>query len=166
VQATSCILYNRVDDEVVKASARDFLNRYKEGDLPLLNQVECTILRVARKILIISTYPKLRERLEQELKLAPEMTRFVLPPTALDLSYGDEAAFHGLWFEKIKLLQRTRLEQLLDAFLRIEASIEVDFSAARSRLRGGERQIGGFEYYGLNGKHYAFKNIMKNLKIA
>jgi hypothetical protein len=159
------ILYNRIDDGAVKAAAREFLNRYKEGELPLLNQVECSHLRVTRKILVISAYPNLRKRLQHDLTVAPELTRFILPPTALDLSYASELLFHGMWFEHIKALPGTELEKLLDTFLKMERAIEEDFKVARSKLSGSETQLAGFEYYGLNGKHYAFKNIMHNLKI-
>jgi hypothetical protein len=158
-------LYNRIDDGAVKAAAREFLNRYKEGELPLLNQVECSHLRVTRKILVISAYPNLRKRLQHDLTVAPELTRFILPPTALDLSYASELLFHGMWFEHIKALPGTELEKLLDTFLKMERAIEEDFKVARSKLSGSETQLAGFEYYGLNGKHYAFKNIMHNLKI-
>jgi len=160
------VLYNRNDDGAVKESAREFLDRYKEGDLPILNQVECTFLRIGRKMLILAAYPGLRQRLRKELESVPEMVRFVSPPTALDLSYASEVAFHALFFEKIKQLDGAQLNRLLDPLLSAERSIEEDFKTARSKLTGGEAQLGGaFEYYGINGKHYAFKNIMKNLKI-
>jgi hypothetical protein len=160
------VLHNRIDDGAVKESAREFLDRYEEGELPILNQVECSFLRVSRKMMILSEYPALRKRLRKELESVPEMVRFVRPPTALDLSFASEVAFHALFFERIKQLDEAQLRHLLDSFLKAEGSIEEDFKAARSRLIGGEVQHGGaFEDYGINGKHYAFKNIMKNLKI-
>ncbi len=163
--AAVCFLYNRIDDGAVKVTAREFLNRYKEAELPLLNQVECSNLRVTRKSLIIAAYPKLRERIRHDLDIAPELVRFILPPTALDLSYASEILFNGACFERIKGLPVIELQRLLDALLKIEQAIEEDYKTARSRLSNDEKQIGGFEYYGVNGKHYAFKNIMRNLKI-
>jgi hypothetical protein len=73
--------------------------------------------------------------------------------------------FHCVWFEKIKVLSVAELEKLLEALLKMEQAIEEDFKEARSRLSGSETQLGGFEYYGLNGKHWAVRNIMHNLKI-
>jgi hypothetical protein len=150
----------------IQAKFWEFLDRYKEGDLPLLNQVERGFLRVSRKMLILAAYPALRERLRKELETVPEMVRFVRPPTALDRSYASEVAFHALLFENIRLLPRAQLERLLGALLKAEGTIGEDFKGARKTLAGGETQVGSaFEYYGLNGKHYAFKNVMKNLKI-
>jgi hypothetical protein len=44
----------------------------------------------------------------------------------------------------------------------MEEQLEDAFRAARQRLADDERQIGGLEFYGTDGKHYSFKNIVKN----
>jgi hypothetical protein len=75
-----CLIYRRTDDEAVKSSCCAFFERYAEAELPLLNQVECSALRVTRKANVISMYPAFREELQEYLKTAPELVRFVHPP--------------------------------------------------------------------------------------
>jgi hypothetical protein len=158
-------LYMQIADANVKTSAREFLDKFRDGHLPLLNQAECAALRLTRKVLIVSSYPKLRERLKCELESMPEMVRFVRPPSALDLSYMNEIIFHHILFDEMQKMPEAALRNLLDELQKLEARIEEDFKKARSQLSVLERQIGGFEYYGINGTHYAFENILKSLKV-
>ncbi len=160
-----CALYQQIDDAATRASARAFLDRYKSADLPLINQVECALLRLTRKISILSLYPDLRTMIDNSLRSAHELIRFVQPPTALQMSYVAEVDMHWAMFQQIKLLPEEALRPLLESLLGTEASIDQDFKLARSRLADSERQIGGFEYYGVDGKHYAFRNILHNFGI-
>lgn len=160
-----CLLHQLTDDGAAKTAARAFLDQYKDADLPLLNQTECAALRLLRKATVVSLYPALREIIRKKLQFAPELTRFVRPPTAFDLSYASELEFHWNTFQKLKTLSVSELRQVLDGLLSAEASIEEDFKKACSKLSDGERQIGGFEHYGVDGKHYAFRNIMHNLNV-
>jgi hypothetical protein len=59
-----------------------------------------------------------------------------------------------------------QLRAQLAELLKIEEKIEVDFQAARAALSDAEWQVGGFEAYGLGGKHYAFKSMPPNLGIS
>jgi hypothetical protein len=63
-------------------------------------------------------------------------------------------------FQRIIMLSDEQLSAHLAELLKIEARIESDFWAARSKLPDSEKQIGGFESYGVGGKHYAFKNML------
>jgi len=157
-----CALYRRTDDEKVKALCRELFDLYKDADLPLLNQVECALLRLTRKISVLSLYQPLRERLQQDLARVPELIRFVRPPTALDVMYPFELSQNHQMFEKIKVLTNAQLQDRLTELLKTEARIEEDFQTARANLPGSEHEIGGFETYGIGGKHYAFKNILIN----
>ena len=53
------------------------------------------------------------------------------------------------------------LTQVLDA----EAKINDDFWDARKNLTDAEKQMLGFEIYGDEGRHYAFKGILGDLGI-
>jgi hypothetical protein len=143
-----------------RALCRAFFDRYKEGELSLLNQVECALLRLTRKISIISLYPPLRQRLASELATAPELIRFVRPPTPLDVMYPVEILQNRQMFGRISVMAESELRTTLTELLKTEASIEEEFRTARAKLSNSEHQIGGFESYGVGGKHYAFKNTL------
>jgi hypothetical protein len=160
-----CALWYRTQDDAVKASCRAFFDRYKDADLPLLNQVECALLRLTRKISILSLYPPLRQRLQKELATAPELIRFVRPPTAANLMYALELLQNHQMFEKIRVLSEAQLRDRLAELLKTEAGLEEDFWKARAALPDAEKEIGGFETYGVGGKPYAFKNILINCSL-
>jgi hypothetical protein len=160
-----CILYVRTDTGLTKSEARAFLDRYKDADLPYLNQVECCMLRMVRKVAVLSVYPQLREKIRQQLQSAPELVRLVHPPTAFGLTYGIELDLHRRSFEQLKLLSEDQLKERLQDLLAAESAIESDYRESRSKLTGWETQIGGFEGYGLGGKHYAFRTFMHELGI-
>lgn len=160
-----CILHQLTTDAEVRAAALAFLNRYKDADLPLLNQVECAALRLLRKVTILALYPPLRAMIADKLQFAPELVRYVQPPTALSLSYVGELEFHWRTFEKLRSLSGSELKSLLDGLLKAEAAVEEEFKTARSKLSNSEAQICGFEFYGMDGKHYAFRNILRNLGV-
>lgn len=160
-----CALYHKTDDEKVKGFCRKFFDLYKDAELLLLNQVECALLRLTRKISVISFYPPLRQRLQQDLATAPELIRFVRPPTALDRMYPLELLHNRAMFERIKVVSDAQLQDCLTELLKIEIAIEEDFRTARAKLPDLERELGGFEGYGVGGKHYAFKNILINCGI-
>jgi hypothetical protein len=153
-------LYFQRADPDTRALCRAFFDRYKEGELPLLNQVECAFLRLTRKISVVSPYPPLRQRLASELATAPELIRFVRPPTPLDVMYPVEILQNRQMLERIRLMPEDELRNMLTELLKTETSIEADFRTARAQLSHSESQIGGFEGYGVGGKHYAFKNIL------
>jgi hypothetical protein len=57
------------------------------------------------------------------------------------------------------------LSSLLTQALDAEAKINDDFWDARKNLTDAEKQMLGFEIYGDEGRHYAFKGILGNLGI-
>lgn len=162
-----CLLWNKIGDDATKATMQAFFDRYRDAELPLLNQVECGFLRLVRKTAILSLYPKLRMTIDEQLRSAPELVRFVRPPTALDLTYSAEVFLHQTTFEQLKGLSQPQLEQQLREILRMENAIEEDYREARSKLTGWEKQMVGaaFETYGVGGKHYTFKNVLINFGI-
>lgn len=91
---------------------------------------------------------------------APELIRFVRPPTALDLMYPIEILHNQQMFERISVMSESQLRTVLPELLKTEARVEENFRTARAQLSNFEKQIGGFEGYGIDGKHYAFKNIL------
>jgi hypothetical protein len=153
-------LYFMTADQKVKGCCRKFFDLHKATQLPILNQVECTLLRLARKISVVHLYPALRERLQQELWTVPEFIRYVNPPTALSLIYPRELSENRRMFEKIKVLSDAELQDLLPKLLKAEAGIDEDFRTANANLPNSEKQQMGFHTYGVGGKHYAFKNIL------
>jgi hypothetical protein len=149
----------------VKEACRAFFDRYKDAELPLVNQFECALLRLTRKYTILSVYPQQRRLIEKELETAPELVRFVRPPTALDRTFLFELATHRQMFERMKTLPEDMMRQWLAEILKTEASIETAFRQERSKLSNSEKQVGRRESYGMGGRHYAFKNILVNLGI-
>jgi hypothetical protein len=161
-----CSLHQLTDDAQIKEQSGQFLERYKEADLPLINNVECAQLRVTRKLLVISIYPEIMKRIEMELKSAPELIRFVSKPTSLGLLYPVEVYEHHKMFESFKALSDIELDERLHYYLKVEATIEGEYKEARAKLADSEKQICDLADYGIGGKHYAFKNIMHNFRIA
>lgn len=160
-----CLLYLHKNTADIKPEAKAFLDKYGDAELPLLNQVECTLLRLNRKTKVLHEYPKLRERIAQAMQSAPELVRFVQPPSAFSMSYASEIELHNGTFERLKLLPDAELQKLLGILLPAEAAIEVEFNVARRKLSDSERQILGFEIYGDGGKHYFFKGVLQNYRI-
>lgn len=160
-----CLIYLRTDDVAAMSEAKAFLDKYKDADLPLLNQVECALLRIARKTIVLRAYPKLRESIAQTLQAAPELIRFVSPPSAFTLTYGTEVELHHRGFEVLKQLSDAELEKPLPMLLSVEAAMEDEFKAARKRLSDSEHQILGFEIYGDGGRHYFFRGVLHNYGI-
>lgn len=161
----ACSIYQITDDASVKEACRTFFDKYKGGELPLLNQAECAGLRVFRKLAVLSLYPDLRKRIEGYLVTAPEMVRFVERPSAFAHVFPFEIELHDRLFSKLKGFGDAELTRWLNDLLKVEQSIEAAFTEARSKLSDSERQIGGFETYGVGGSHYAFKNILRTRNV-
>lgn len=161
----AAVLYHRTTDVAVKARLEAFFDKVRDYPLPPLNQVECALLRLTRKHLVLSIYPQLRQRIEAELKDAPELVRMVRPPTALDQAYADELMLHARTFESLKRLDDPQLERALPVLLKMESELEDRYQEAYKRLSGRETHICGFETYGIGGRHYTFKNFLVNYAI-
>lgn len=160
-----CQIYLRTDDVEAMTEAKTFLDKYKDADLPLLNQVECALLRITRKSNVLRAYPKLREELARALESAPELIRFVSPPSAFTMTYGAEVEHHHRTFEMLKQLSDAELEKLLETLLPMEAAMKDEFWEARKNLPDSERQLLGFEIYGEGGRHYFFRGVLNNYGI-
>jgi len=162
---TVCFLYLHKDTASIKFDAKAFLDKYKDAELPLLNQVECALLRATRKSNVLEQYPQLRGQIANAMQSAPELVRFVERPSALTLTYASEVELHHRTFENLKLLPDTELQKLLNMLLPLEAAMEEPFRAARKNLPDTEREIMGFEIYGEGGRHYFFKGVLRNYGI-
>lgn len=160
-----CVLYLQTDDIDVMTDAKAFLDTYKDAKLPLLNQVECAFLRLVRKANVLQTYPKLREQIFQSLQSAPELIRFVNPPSALSLTYGEEILLHHRTFKDLAQCSDAVLKSMLEQLLPLEAEINDSFWKARKTLPGSEVQMLGFEIYGEGGRHYSFRGVLHNYGI-
>jgi len=161
----ACFLYLQSDDVETMTEAKAFIDKYKDADLPLLNQVECTLLRLVRKGNVLRAYPQLGDEISDALQSAPELIRFVNPPSAFTVTYGTEVAQHHLTFERLKQLSYAEQEKLLGMLMPIEDRMEDEFWKARKKLSGSEVQLLGFEIYGKNARHYAFRGILHNYGI-
>jgi hypothetical protein len=159
------IIFQLTSDPEVKTVTGEFLRRYENGDRPLLNQVECTLLRFTRKRNVLAVYPILRPQIAKALESAPEIERFVDPPNSYSLTYAGEVDQHHRTFAILKTLSEEQLGPLLKLFLEAEEKMNGDFQIARKNLPNTEKQLLGFEIYGEGGNHYAFKGILSNLAI-
>ncbi|WP_316235298.1 MULTISPECIES: hypothetical protein [unclassified Bradyrhizobium] len=159
------VLYYQTKDDEVKKSLRGFFDKVANYELPIINQVECALLRLTRKHFVLSIYPDLRPKLAGELKEAPEIVRLIRPPTVLDSTYSAELELNARAFEAIKRTPEAALRRGLPVLLKIEAELEERFRQARAKLSGSESQSGGFEGYGVGGHHYSFRNILKSTRL-
>lgn len=155
------LLSNKSDNED-KINIINWLLERKEGILNSLNTTETTLLRLTRKQMIINLYPKLRDKIEKELEVAPEIIRFVERPSTLNAALLIENLLHEEQFKILRTMDELSLISLNNQMLEIEKKIEPQFEKAYKELSATETQIGGYEWYGYNGKHYAFKNILIN----
>jgi hypothetical protein len=160
-----CVLHERAIDAAIRDKCRAFLERIADGELPLLNQVECAFLRVVRKLSIMSRHPLLRDKIANQMKAAPELERFVGTLPALDANDDTELALHNLKLTELRSLTKEQLETELADILKTENAMEDDFTAFCATSSGPESRIGGFEYYGMNGRHDAFKTIVRSFRI-
>jgi hypothetical protein len=110
-------------------------------------------------------YPALRPQIAKVLESAPEIERYVCPPNSYRLTYAGEVDQHHRSFEILKTLSEEQLAALLKLFLDAEIKINDDFWQARGKLSDSEKQLLGFECYGDDGRHYAFKGILGELGI-
>jgi hypothetical protein len=156
-----CHLYQRTADLPAKARCLAFFDEHVDAELPLATQVECAFLRVSRKVLVVEAYPMLRDALALKLQTAPELTRYVRPPTALGTSWTMEVLHNGRVRGLISTLSQEALRSRLQELLAVEASIDTQFFEARSRLPMSEREIGGFEEYGVGGRLHQLAIILK-----
>ena len=116
------VLFQRTDNEPFGEDCRKFFNQYKDGKLPLLNQVECALLRYMRKSAVLSVYPTLRTRINNDLQVSGEFARFVQPPTALATTFVAELADHDRTFEQLKFLPQDQLPRALDFVIKLESA--------------------------------------------
>jgi hypothetical protein len=159
------VLYYQTADDAVKALLRAFFEKVSDYELPILCQVECALLRLTRKRFVLSIYPETRQRIEAELKNAPELERLVRPTSALDETYATELELNARAFDSIKVMPEDVLKRGLPVLLKIEADIEEDYKAAYAKLGDRETHICGFEGYGIGGRHYSFANILRNSRL-
>ena len=112
---------------------------------------------------MMSRLPPLRDKIENHLKADPELERFVGPLSSLDVN--DELALHNLKLTELRSLTNEQLEKELAGILKTEKAMDDDVTAARASLCGPELQIGSFEFDGVNGRHEAFKTIIRSFGI-
>lgn len=160
-----CVLHDRATDAAIKEKCRAFLERIEDGQLSLLNQVECAFLRVVRKLSIISGNAPLRDEAEELLKAAPSLQRFLGPLPILGANEDTELALHNLKFAELRSLVKEQLEKELAEFLKTERAMDDAFILAWAKSSGSGSRIGGLENYGVNGRHHSFGKIIKSFGI-
>ena len=161
--ALALLSYKADYDE--KQKILEWLLDRKDGILNQLNTTETTLLRLTRKQFIINLYPKLRVKFKKELENAPEIIKFVNTPSTLNATLPFEIFLHEEQFRLLKTMDESSLAKLNDELLVIEKNIEEQFQEAYKNLSPTESQIGGYEWYGYNATHYAFRNILFNVGI-
>jgi len=156
-----CVLYKLCSERSTSGQIISFLFENRDKDLNLLNQVECLFLRITRKLLIIKAYPSFREEIKAYLENVPELIKFVHTPSALKETYFEEILFNSVHFRQLLTFDSKKLENLRRELEKVESQIETHFQLARQSMTIDEIQHGGFEFYGLDRKHSAFRNIME-----
>jgi len=157
-----CLIYKTTQDSNLKALAKSFLDEHKSGKLSILNRAECASIRMIRKLLIIKAFPEIRKTIKAQLESAPEIMRFVQPPTVLDYTSVDEIIIRHETFTYLRNLSGNQLQTFTKEMEQLEASMEQEFKQAASKVTSSEHELNGFVYYGKGGIHWAFRNILDN----
>ena len=161
--AALCALLKSASDTIVKDNVIKFLQFIANSELPLINCVECALVRIRRKLLVINVYSELREEIKQELNVMPEMVRHINPPTALSETYPTELMAHWSSYKMVVDKSKQELASLYEQLKQFERTIDVQYNIAQANVDADEREFcGGLEIIGLYYKN-AFANIMKNI---
>jgi hypothetical protein len=164
--AAACVLHGKINDGPMKDSVRRFLDEHKDGDIPPLNQLECCFIRTVRKLLVTYAYSTIEDLFSEALKSAPELKRFVLPPTGFEESLEYELRVHAIVFEQLLTLSEPEIQKELVRLEQFENSLESAFvKASKESSLYKDASFTWFQSYGKEGRHFAFKNILHNAGI-
>jgi hypothetical protein len=154
-----CALFKKANTSA-SPEISEFIERHKSGELPLLNQVECAWIRVTRKVFIVSVFPEIRKKIEAALQRAPEMIRFVTPPSGIHGVISTELLIHARNFQRISALSEEELNVELANALQMEKDLVQPLAEAEKGSALYEDSVfDWFRSYGIHGKHFAFQNI-------
>lgn len=162
-----CTLHQKSSDQTMKKKIENFVNDHADEELSPLNKAESILLRVVRKMTMIHVHPTLRSKIDEQLKCAPEIVRFVEKPSVLNYTYSNELIIHDNYFGLLKQLSENELVLLIPNLEKLESILEADYQIAQKEQRDDEREIGGgFDVYGVGNKIWSLKNIAINYKIS
>lgn len=156
-------LYRCAKEQDVKDAIKAAFRDHRDKPLPLIVSVDCAALRLSYKSALIRFYEPTNELVRDALATAPELIRFVRPPTAVSHIHFVVTEMHRATFAQLLELSKEALEELLLHLENIEQLIEPKFVEAQARVPRGDWPMTSYEYYGVGGYHFAFKNILKNL---
>jgi hypothetical protein len=160
--AGACALYKKTN-EPDGSRIKEFIQKHRSGDLSVLNQLECTWIRIVRKIFIIRLFPKLTETIQASLQTAPELIRFVSPRTGIQEVMQAELFIHGQIFAGSRDRAEAELNAELTKALKLEQELAEPLSQAKKESTlYGDSVFSWFETYGVDGRHFAFANILHN----
>lgn len=165
IYCAMCKLY-LIANEDEKVKIEVFLKQKQTEKLPIQHKVECLLLRINRKVFTIYFYPNLRKNIEEKLRDAPEITKYVYPPSVLDYTFEKEIQLHHETWLNTKDLEIEKITELIKLLEDIEVKIEDDFKEAEKKLTDKEKLIGGFETYRENRTIFTFKNIQNHYGIV
>lgn len=162
-----CTLHHKSSDQVIKNKIENFIINHADEELSPLNKAESILLRVVRKMIMIHVNPTLRSKIDEQLKFAPEIVRFVEKPSALNYTYSNELIIHDKYFGVLKQIPENELILLIPNLEKLEFILEADYQIAQKEQRDDEREVGGgFDVYGVGNKIWSLKNIAINYKIS
>jgi hypothetical protein len=120
-----------------------------------------------RKLFVIELFPKITERIHAFLQTAPELVRFVSPPTGIEEVRNRELFIHELNFVRIRDWSEEELKTELTAALNFEQKLSEPFSQAKAQSGTlyGATLLDWIETIGIGGRHVAFTNILQNLEL-
>lgn len=161
-----CFLYQNTKNIDVQKKIKDFIVENMDKPLNSLNKAEIMFLRCIRKIILIHIHPKLRNKINESLKSAPEIIRFVNKPLASNYTYKDELIFHDNYFNFLKTLTENELNLIILELEKIENILEEDYKLVQKNIPDEERDLlGGFANLGIGNKIWSLKNIATNMTV-
>lgn len=161
-----CFLYQQTKDIEIQKNIKDFIVENMDKPLNPLNKAETLFLRSIRKIILIHIHPKLRDKINESLKSAPEIIKYVDKPLASNYTYKDELIFHDNNFNFLKTLTEDKLNLIILELEKIENILEEDYKLAQKNIPDDENDLlGGFATLGIGNKIWSLKNIATNMKV-
>lgn len=161
-----CELHNRISDEVGKQEIKKFL--FDECNLKMnaFNKTEAAVLRVMKKVCMISLYDRFNKRIEEVKQNLPEIIRFVDPPTVIQKIYPVVLNSHQNILPSLRKSTEDSCGKLTQIIEGLEATIKQDWENVIQGIPNGQREIGGFEYCGLGENVDRLEAIVRNFNVA
>lgn len=161
-----CHLFTQSVDTKLKETIKNFL-LLNYNKLNLLNQAECYLIRLNRKINYIHQYSKLQCHIKKYLDSQPELIKFVHKVYPDQILQTYEIIQHQNYFPELLKLNDHELQVLNTTLGELEQILENDFKSAITSIPLDERllEFQDYAYRGLNNRLDSLEWFILHFKI-